>query len=130
MTSTSTAFWLAPPPGALSASRLRGGGGARRGPAVGLLARAKAATPSDDDGSESDGGADSADEYVGGSAPEGLVQDLTVRRIAGDGRCMFRALVWEGGEGRRRRRVGGAAGRVARPRPSSPRLCPRPAAWR
>ena len=104
MTSTS-AFRLPPPAGLLSASRLRGGGGggARRGPAFGLLARAAPAAD-DDGGSESD--ANSEEEYVGGTAPEGLVQDLTVRRIAGDGRCMFRALV--SSEAMRRERGEGA----------------------
>ena len=82
---------------------VRSGGGARRGPAFGLLARAAPAAD-DDGGSESD--ANSEDEYVGGTAPEGLVQDLTVRRIAGDGRCMFRALV--SSEAMRRERGEGA----------------------
>lgn len=49
---------------------------------------------SDEDDAAPDGGwRDVEDGYVGSAPPEGLEQGLSIRRIAGDGRCMFRALV-------------------------------------
>ena len=82
----------------LSASRLRGGAAparrARRGPVFGLFGKAA----DDDDGDEWEDESSSESEsdgegYVGSAPPEGLEQGLSIRRIAGDGRCMFRALV-------------------------------------
>lgn len=66
----------------------------------GLFGKAAASSDDDDDweedetDGEADGGwRDVEDGDVPSAAPEGLEQGLSIRRIAGDGRCMFRALV-------------------------------------
>lgn len=123
--STSTGWFNLPsllPTRPLSARRLRGGAApassSPRGPVFGLFGK-KAAAESESDGDweddtedddAADGGWRDLDEgYVGSAPPEGLEQGLSIRRIAGDGRCMFRALVslvvvvglWGEGDGAR-----------------------------